>query len=60
MEYWWEGSTSTAVTPTSTSDTDSQNHEVGGSTYGAALIHVAYLLAEEKKKTGKIHMQVNV
>lgn len=32
---------------------DSQNHEVGGSTYGAALIPVAYLLAEEKKKDWK-------
>ena len=36
--YWWEGSASTAIPPTSTSDTVSQHNELGGITFGAALV----------------------
>jgi len=37
-EYWWEGSTSTAVPPTSASDAMGQHHKIGGIIFGAALI----------------------
>jgi len=39
MEYWWEGSTSTAVLPTSTSDIIGRHNKTGGITFGAALVH---------------------
>lgn len=29
MEYWWAGSTSAAILPTSTSDIVSQHHKIG-------------------------------
>jgi len=35
MGYWWEGSTSTAIPPTSTSV--GQHNKIAGSTFGAAL-----------------------
>ena len=35
--YWWEGTISTAISPTSASDIIGQNNEIGGSTFGAAL-----------------------
>lgn len=38
MGYWWEGSTSTAVPPTSTSDVVGQRNKIEGSTLGAALV----------------------
>jgi len=38
MEYWWEGSTSTAIAPTSASVAVSQHNEIGGITFGAAFI----------------------
>ena len=38
MEYWCEGSASTAIPPTFTSDTAGQRNEIGGITFGAALI----------------------
>jgi len=38
MKYWWEDSTSTAVPPTSASDIMSQSNNMGGITFGAALI----------------------
>jgi len=38
MEYWWEGSTSTATLPTSTSDIMGQHNKIGGITLGAALL----------------------
>ena len=34
---WWEGSTPTAISPTSTSDIMGQHNEVGDITFGAAL-----------------------
>jgi len=39
MEYWWEGSTSTAVPPTSASDVVDWHHKIGGITFRAVLIH---------------------
>ena len=49
MEYWWEGSTSTAKPPTSTSDVVSQCNKIRGITFGTALLYcrwkaVLYLL----------------
>jgi len=38
MGYWWEGSTSTVISPTSTSDIVGQNNKMGGITFGAAFI----------------------
>jgi len=39
MGYSWEGSASTAISPTSSSDTVGQHHKIGGITFGAALIN---------------------
>ena len=38
-EYCWEGSTPTAIPPTSTSDVVGQHHEIGGVTFGGAVTH---------------------
>ena len=38
-EYWWEGSTSSASTPTSASDVMGQQCKIGGVTSGAALVY---------------------
>jgi len=38
MGYWWEGSTSAAIPPTAASDVVGQHNEIGGITFGAALI----------------------
>ena len=38
MEYWWEGSTSTAIPPTSASEVMGQYIKIAGVTIGAALI----------------------
>jgi len=40
MEYWWEGSTSTAIQPTSTSDVVCQNNKIGGITFRAFHIFI--------------------
>ena len=48
MEYWWEGSTSTATLPTSTSDIMGQHNKIGGSTFGGALKN-AYLTCISNK-----------
>ena len=37
MEYWREGSTSTAIAPTLASDVVGQHNKIGGITFGAAL-----------------------
>jgi len=37
MEYWWEGSTSTDITPTSASDVTGQHNKIGGITVRATL-----------------------
>jgi len=40
MEYWWEGSISTATLPISTSDIMGQKNKIGGITSrGALIIH---------------------
>jgi len=38
MEQWQEGSTSTAIAPTSASDVVGQHHTIGGITFGAVLV----------------------
>jgi len=38
MEYWQEGSTPTAIPPTSTSDIVDQHNEIGGINFGAVLV----------------------
>ena len=38
MEYWREGSISTAISPTSTSDFVGQHTKVGGINFGATLV----------------------
>jgi len=38
MEYWWEGSTSTAISPTSASGIVGQHNKIGGITFGAAIV----------------------
>ena len=45
--YWWEGSTSTAISPTSTSDIMDQHSNVGGITFRTALILFLSLLDSE-------------
>jgi len=37
MEYWWEGSTSTVIPPTSASDIIRQHNKIGGITFRAAF-----------------------
>ena len=44
MEYWQEGSTPTAVPPTSASDIVGQHHKIEGITFGAALTSTESLL----------------
>jgi len=38
MEYWWEGSVSTAILPTSASNIMGQHNKIGGITFGAAFV----------------------
>ncbi len=38
-EYWWEGSSSTAIPPTSVSDVLVQHNKIGDITFIAPLIH---------------------
>jgi len=38
MENWWEGSASTAIPPTPTSDTVGQHNKIGDITFRAALV----------------------
>jgi len=40
MEYWWEGSTPTAIPPTSASDAVGQHNKIVGITFRAALIEM--------------------
>lgn len=40
MEYWWEGTTSTAIQPTSDSDVVGRHHKIGGIAFGATLIYL--------------------
>jgi len=37
MEYWWEGSPSTAIPPPSASDVVDRNNKMGDATSGATL-----------------------
>ena len=38
MEYWWEGATSAAIPPTSSSDVMGQNNKIESIGFGAALV----------------------
>ena len=38
-EYWWEGSTSTAISTTFASDVVGQHNKIGGINFGAALVN---------------------
>jgi len=46
MGYFWEGSNSAAISPTSTSDFMGQHIKTGGITYRATLIKYASLIYE--------------
>ena len=53
MEYWGEGSTSTAVPPVSTTDIVGQHIKIRGVTFGAAFLqfkHLYFLNFMKKKK----------
>jgi len=45
MEFWWEGSTSTAIPSTSASDVVGQHNKAGGIIFGAAFVEA--LCSEE-------------
>ena len=54
MEYWWEGSTSTAIPPVSTSDLMGQHGKIRGVIFGTAFIpHGEALLNNTKESAGK-------
>jgi len=42
MEYWWNGSTSTALPPTSACDVMGQHNKIGGFTLEAALVYATF------------------
>ena len=44
MEYWWEGSTSTAIPPPSSSDAMGQQNEIRSITFRAVLIISSFSL----------------
>jgi len=53
-EYWWEGSTSTAIPPTPASDIVGQHNKIRGITFGAAFVHFDYKCVHVKEeKHGK-------
>ena len=39
MEYWWEGSASTAIPPTAASDVVGQHNKIGDIIFRAVLVH---------------------
>ena len=47
-EYWWEGSVSTVIPPTSASDVVGQHNKIEGITFRAALIHPESRIEELK------------
>jgi len=44
MEYWREGSTSTAISTTFASDIVGQHNKIGGINFGAALVCVTFIV----------------
>ena len=46
MEYWWEGSASTAISPTSTSDVMGRHNEVEGA---ALAVPIATITVPHRK-----------
>ena len=49
MEYWWEGSTSTAIAPTFASGVIGQYHKTESITFEAGLALFQQLSTNEKK-----------
>jgi len=47
MGYWWEGSTFTAIPPTSASDVIDQHNKIVGITFRAALLQVFSTIQHE-------------
>ena len=54
--YWWEGSNSTAVPPTSTPNTGGQHWKIGSVTFRAALVY--YILKVHCKRYWNIYIMV--
>jgi len=52
VEYWWEGSTSTAIPPKSASDVMGQQNTIGGITFGAALVDYTISVDNINEKNG--------
>jgi len=48
MECWWEGSTSTAILPTSVSDTVGQHNKTEGMTSRTALVYIHICLIRKR------------
>ena len=48
MEYWWEGSTLTAISPTPTSDVVGQHNKIGGITFRATYVEGPRYLVTSK------------
>jgi len=53
MEYWWEGSTSTTIPPTSASDIMSQPNKIGAITFRA---HIRFSHSSSKTFIGIVHL----
>jgi len=51
MGYWWEGSLSTAIPPTSASDIVGQHNKTGGITFRAAIVNYTSLINMQKAPT---------
>jgi len=51
MGYWWEGSASTAISPTSSFDTVAQHNKIGGTTFRRALKKYTVMYISKKKPT---------
>ena len=50
MEHWWEGSTSTALSPTSASDMLGQRNKARGIAFGAALIFLFVCVSSVQRR----------
>jgi len=55
MEYWWEGSTSTAIPPISASDVVGQHNKIARVTFGAILVYQNPLQNNNKHQIGIMH-----
>jgi len=55
IDYWWEGSASAFIPPTSDSDVVGQRNIVGGITFGATLMHSILLSYMYQWNKGILH-----